>query len=119
MIYNSMTLLFARSRNWGNAYVFAALDVVFAILWLSAFAAVAAWTNHGYCFGACSLSKAMAGVGFFVLYVSYTFTKEWDHLLTSYAVPFGSSHLPSPSTEQYTTATTAPSQARGYQTTQR
>ncbi|KFY50630.1 hypothetical protein V496_09268 [Pseudogymnoascus sp. VKM F-4515 (FW-2607)] len=66
MIYNSMTLLFARSRNWGNAYVFAALDVVFAILWLSAFAAVAAWTNHGYCFGACSLSKAMAGVGFFV-----------------------------------------------------
>ncbi|KFY30365.1 hypothetical protein V493_01962 [Pseudogymnoascus sp. VKM F-4281 (FW-2241)] len=66
MIYNSMTLLFARSRNWGNAYVFAGLDVLFAILWLSAFAAVAAWTDRGHCFGACKYSKAMAGFGFFI-----------------------------------------------------
>lgn len=82
MIYNSMTLLFARSRSWGNAYVFAGLDVLYAILWLSAFASVAAWTNHGYCFGACNLSKAMAGFGFFILYVFYNYTREWDILLT-------------------------------------
>lgn len=81
MIYNSMTLLFARSRNWGNAYVFAGLDVLFAILWLSAFAAVAAWTNKGHCFGACKYSKAMAGFGFFILYVSCTYTWESDLLL--------------------------------------
>lgn len=76
MIYNSITLLFARSRNWGNAYVFAGLDVLFAILWLSAFASVAALNSHGYCFGACGLSKAMAGFGFFILYVSYTYVRD-------------------------------------------
>lgn len=65
IIYNSLTPLFERSRKWGNAYAFAAVDVIYAILWLSAFAAVAAWTRHGYCFGACGLSKGMAGVGFF------------------------------------------------------
>lgn len=82
MIYNSMTLLFARSRSWGNAYVFAGLDVLYAILWLSAFASVAAWNSNGYCFGACNFSKAMVGFGFLILYVSYTYTKERDLLLT-------------------------------------
>lgn len=82
MIYNSMTLLFARSRSWGNAYVFAVLDVLFAILWLSAFAAVAAWNSKGYCFGACNVSKAMVGFGFLILYVSYIYIMELDLLLT-------------------------------------
>ncbi|KFX95522.1 hypothetical protein O988_05767 [Pseudogymnoascus sp. VKM F-3808] len=66
MIYNGMTLLFARSRSWANAYVFAGLDILYAIFWLSAFAAVAAFTSHGGCFRACGLSKAMAGFGFFI-----------------------------------------------------
>lgn len=82
MIYNSMTLLFARSRSWGNAYVFAGLDVLYAIFWLSAFASVASWNSKGYCFSACNFSKAMVGVGFLILYVSYTYTKERDLLLT-------------------------------------
>lgn len=66
IIYNSMTLLFVRSRSWGNAYAFAALDIIFTILWLSAFAAVAAWNSADLCVGACGIAKAMVGFGFFI-----------------------------------------------------
>ncbi len=120
-----MTLWFVRSRRWGNAYVFAVLDVLFAILWLAAFASVAAFNGQtGFlkeddaaateepapataeeavkmlmrrimsrrrdvpadndapaeeqkpegvemptCTGACGVTKAMVGFGFFILFV--------------------------------------------------
>jgi hypothetical protein len=62
-----MTLVFPRSRKFANVYAFAALDVFFTIAWLSAFAAVAAWNTTGLCAGACSLSEADVGFGFFIL----------------------------------------------------
>jgi hypothetical protein len=62
-----LTPRFERSRKWGNPYAFAILDVVYTILWLSAFASVAAYNSAGFCFGACDLSKACVGLGFFIL----------------------------------------------------
>jgi hypothetical protein len=59
--------MFARSRKWGNPYAFAAIDVVYMILWLSAFAAVANMNTYGWCLGACGLSMAEVGLGFFIL----------------------------------------------------
>ena len=41
-----MTLWFARSRAWGNAYAFAILDFLYTILWLAAMAAVAAFNGQ-------------------------------------------------------------------------
>lgn len=41
-----MTLWFARSRAWGNAYAFAVLDLLYTILWLAAMAAVAAFNSQ-------------------------------------------------------------------------
>ena len=62
-----MTLVFPRSRKFANVYAFAALDIFFTIAWLAAFAAVAAWNTTGLCFGACNLSQADVGLGFFIL----------------------------------------------------
>jgi len=71
IIYQTMTPLFPRSRKWGHPYAFAAVDVVYTILWLSAFAAVASWNSGGWCIQACGLSEAMVGLGFmiFLLFV--------------------------------------------------
>jgi hypothetical protein len=62
-----MTLLFPNSRKFANVYAFAAVDVFFTIAWLSAFASVAAWNSVGFCYGACNLSEADVGLGFFIL----------------------------------------------------
>jgi hypothetical protein len=62
--------MFERSRKWGNPYAFAVLDVILAIFWLSAFASLAAYNSTGLCDGACGISKACVGLGFFILSVS-------------------------------------------------
>lgn len=67
IIYQTMTPMWERSRRWGNPYAFAIIDLVYTILWLSAFAAVANINTWGLCFGACDLSKAEVGLGFFIL----------------------------------------------------
>jgi hypothetical protein len=67
MIYQGMTLVFPRSRRFANVYAFAALDVFFTIAWLAAFSAVAAWNSTGLCAGACNISAADVGMGFFIL----------------------------------------------------
>lgn len=41
-----MTLWFARSRAWGQAYAFAVLDLLYTIFWLAAMAAVAAFNGQ-------------------------------------------------------------------------
>ncbi len=67
IVYQTLTPRFERSRRWANPYAFAALDIVYTILWLSAFASVAAYNSSGLCFGACGLSKACVALGFFIL----------------------------------------------------
>ncbi|KAG7005228.1 hypothetical protein G7Y79_00021g050950 [Physcia stellaris] len=47
LIYQTAVPTFNRTKRFSNAYAHAALDVLFTILWLAAFAAVAAWTNQG------------------------------------------------------------------------
>jgi len=72
IIYLTMTPRFPRTRKFANPYAMAAVDGFFAILWLSAFAAVANWNSTGKCAEGCNLSKAVVGLGvliwlFFVL----------------------------------------------------
>jgi hypothetical protein len=64
--------MFERSRKWGNPYAFAILDIVYTIFWLSAFSSLAAYNSTGLCEGACGISKACVGLGFFILSVSPT-----------------------------------------------
>lgn len=39
--------MFPRTRKFANPYAFAAVDILFLILWLSATIAVGAWVNEG------------------------------------------------------------------------
>jgi len=66
LIYLTMTPLFPRSRKFANPYAFAGVDIVFTILWLSGFAAMAAFNNAGSCKKSCGLSDVMIAVGVFV-----------------------------------------------------
>ena len=47
LVYQTAVPIFNRTRRFSNAYAHAVLDILFTILWLAAFAAVAAWTNQG------------------------------------------------------------------------
>ncbi|KAL8787486.1 MAG: hypothetical protein Q9195_007733 [Heterodermia aff. obscurata] len=47
LIYQTAVPIFTRTKRFSNPYAHTALDVLFTILWLAAFAAVAAWTNQG------------------------------------------------------------------------
>jgi len=68
IIYQTLTPMFNRSRRWGHPYAFATVDVLFTVLWLSAWAAVAAWNLEAQCSGACTESEAMVGLGFMVFF---------------------------------------------------
>jgi hypothetical protein len=48
------------------------VDVLFTVIWLSAFSTQAAYNTANLCGNACGLSKAIVGLGVFVLYV-----REW------------------------------------------
>jgi hypothetical protein len=61
---------FPRTRKLANPLAMAIVDGVYAIFWLSAFAAQAAYNTANLCGTACGQSKAIVGLGFFVLYVS-------------------------------------------------
>ncbi|KAI9733504.1 MAG: hypothetical protein M1818_007252 [Claussenomyces sp. TS43310] len=68
IVYPTLTPVFPRSRKWANAYAFAILDILSTILWLAAFAALAAWNTADGCKSkhGCTLSKVDVGLGFFV-----------------------------------------------------
>ncbi|KAI9850926.1 MAG: hypothetical protein M1838_004812 [Thelocarpon superellum] len=92
LIYQTMVPMWERAQKFVNAYAFAALDVLFAIFWFSAFIAVAVWNSAGISAGAdkahvssgncttfafgseekCKLSQATAGIGglIFVLFLA-------------------------------------------------
>jgi hypothetical protein len=58
-----MTARFPRTRKYANPFALAAVDALYMILWLSAFAAVANWNSTGKCKSGCHLSKAVVGLG--------------------------------------------------------
>jgi hypothetical protein len=60
---------FPRTRKLAQPMVMAVTDGVFAVLWLSAFAAQAAYNTANLCGGACGRSKAVVAMGFLVLLV--------------------------------------------------
>ena len=69
LVYLTMTPRFPRTRKFANPYATAGVDLVFAILWLSAFAAVANWNGTGQCNDGCKLSKIVVALGVFLWYV--------------------------------------------------
>ncbi|KAL8828512.1 MAG: hypothetical protein Q9191_002551 [Dirinaria sp. TL-2023a] len=82
LVYQAATPIFPRLRRFCNPYAFAAIDVLLALFWLAAFAAVAAWTNAGkddgcskFKYGSpgkCKLSEVTVGIGVVIWCVSYT-----------------------------------------------
>lgn len=65
-VYLIMTPRFARTRKWAEPHAMLAVDVVFTIIWLSAFAAQAAYNSSGSCGQACGISKGVVAMGVFV-----------------------------------------------------
>jgi hypothetical protein len=42
-----MVPMWSRAWRFASVYAYAAIDILFTILWLSAFAAIASWVNAG------------------------------------------------------------------------
>ncbi|KAL8410053.1 hypothetical protein RB594_008230 [Gaeumannomyces avenae] len=55
-----------RARHLAEPHVMVAVDSIYAIIWLSAFATQAAYNTADQCGTACAASKAIVGLGFFV-----------------------------------------------------
>ncbi|KUJ19753.1 uncharacterized protein LY89DRAFT_731009 [Mollisia scopiformis] len=68
IIYLTMTPRFPRTRKFAHPYGLATVDCLFAVLWISAFAAQASYNSSGKCNGACGISKAIVGFGVFIWY---------------------------------------------------
>ncbi|KAJ9144356.1 Chaperone-binding protein [Coniochaeta hoffmannii] len=92
-IYLCMAPRFPRTRKLAQPVVMAVVDGVFAVLWLSAFAAQAAYNSANLCGGACGQSKAIVAMGVFVclLFCGTTFLSiytvkfyEWNGRLPGY-----------------------------------
>jgi hypothetical protein len=66
IIFLTMTPRFPRTRKFANPYAFLTIDFLFALFWLSAFAAQASYNSSGKCQGACNVSKAVVGLGVFI-----------------------------------------------------
>ncbi|KAL6849325.1 hypothetical protein ACO1O0_008864 [Amphichorda felina] len=65
-VYLIMTPRFARTRRYANANVMLAVDLLFTIIWISAFATQADYNTQNLCGKVCKLSKAVVGLGVFV-----------------------------------------------------
>lgn len=57
---------FPRTRRLAQPYVMVAIDVLFCILWLSAFAAQASYNSTGKCGGKCGASKGIVALDVFI-----------------------------------------------------
>jgi hypothetical protein len=67
-IYLTMAPRFPRTRKIAEPHAMLIVDAVFTVIWLSAFATQAAYNTANLCGTACAISKAIVGLGFFVLY---------------------------------------------------
>lgn len=66
-IYLTMAPRHSRTRKIANPRVMVTVDALYTILWLSAFATQASYNSAGFCGKVCGISKAIVGLGFFVL----------------------------------------------------
>lgn len=66
-----MTPRFQRTRKLAQPHAMLAVDGVFTVLWLSAFASQAAYNTANLCGAGCGTSKAVVGMAFFELYVDF------------------------------------------------
>ena len=64
-----MTPRWMRTRKFADPRAMLTVDALFMIIWLSAFAAQAAYNTSGKCKTACGISKAIVGIGVMVTYV--------------------------------------------------
>ncbi|EFX02547.1 chaperone-binding protein [Grosmannia clavigera kw1407] len=64
---------FPRTRRFAEPHVMVAVDAIFCIIWLSAFAAQAAYNTADKCGEGCRLSKAIVALGVINTYVSFSF----------------------------------------------
>ncbi|KAJ2969288.1 hypothetical protein NQ176_g8744 [Zarea fungicola] len=62
-IYLIMTPRFERTRRFANVHAMFAVDLLFVIIWLSAFATQAAYNTANLCGTRCSLSKGIVALG--------------------------------------------------------
>ncbi|KAG6033164.1 hypothetical protein E4U41_006979 [Claviceps citrina] len=78
-LYLIMTPRFGRTRKWAEPHVMLAVDVAFTVIWLSAFAAQAAYNTSGLCGKACNISKGVVALGIFVclLFGATTFVSAY------------------------------------------
>ncbi|KAG9248224.1 hypothetical protein BJ878DRAFT_489092 [Calycina marina] len=83
IIFLTMVPRFPRTRKLANPYVMAAIDGVFCVFWLSAFASVASWNSAGKCGDGCGTSKAVVAISvvIWLLWVATT-------LMSLYAVTY-------------------------------
>ncbi|KAK7403336.1 hypothetical protein QQX98_010895 [Neonectria punicea] len=65
-IYLIMTPRFSRTRKFAQPHAMLAVDAVFTVLWLSAFATQASYNAKDQCGKACGISKAIVGLGVFI-----------------------------------------------------
>ncbi|TVY47427.1 hypothetical protein LOCC1_G003065 [Lachnellula occidentalis] len=65
IIYLTMVPRFPRTRKLANPYAMAAVDCLFCVIWLSAFATVANWNGSGKCGDGCGKAKGVVGLGVF------------------------------------------------------
>ncbi|KAL3421220.1 hypothetical protein PVAG01_07665 [Phlyctema vagabunda] len=66
LIFQTMSPRFPRTRKLANPYALAAVDVTFAVLWLSAFAALANWRSNDKCKDGCTVTGAEIAMGVFI-----------------------------------------------------
>ncbi|KAK4104739.1 hypothetical protein N658DRAFT_442440 [Parathielavia hyrcaniae] len=101
-IYLMMAPRFPRTRKLAHPYAMLAVDATFTVIWLSAFSTQAAYNSSTYkeedevinlCGNACSMSKAIVGLGVFVFifFCATTFLSiwtlkyyQWNHRLPGY-----------------------------------
>ncbi|KAI1759961.1 hypothetical protein GGR53DRAFT_523463 [Hypoxylon sp. FL1150] len=66
-LYLGMAPRFERTRKLAEPHAMVVVDIIFAILWLSAFASQAAYDTANSCGQGCAVSKAIVGIAFFEL----------------------------------------------------
>jgi len=66
IIYLTMTPRFPRTRKFAHPFGLAAVDGLFTVFWISAFASQASYNSSGKCSGACGISKAIVAFGVFI-----------------------------------------------------
>lgn len=77
-IYLGMAPRFPRTRKIAKPQIMVAVDAVFTVIWLSAWATQASYNTAGLCGDVCGISKAIVGLGVFVLYVVFPRLPQGD-----------------------------------------